>query len=186
MKNLYIPLAGVYQPKNAAVSLTALNVLKSLGWAISDEAVRCGLERVKWCGRFEILRRSPVFILEGAHNPHGISAAADSLRKYFGEKKIVFLIGVMADKDLDGMIPNVLPLAKCFVAVRPLVPRAMDEDELRDRLLKFGARAVSCAAIEDGVSRAVEEAGDDGVVCALGSLYFSGDVRAAVEKIMPE
>ena len=77
--NLYLPLTGAYQLKNAATAITALEVLQKKGWHVSEEALRRGLAQVRWPGRFEVLRRDPVFLLDGAHNAHGMTAAAESL-----------------------------------------------------------------------------------------------------------
>ena len=182
LEDLFVPLAGTYQPYNAAVALTVLEVLRSNGWKITDDTVRSGLSKVYWPGRFEVLRRDPVFILEGAHNPHGISASAESLKTHFAGRKIVFLIGVMADKDLTHMIEKLSPLAAEFIAVRPDNPRAMAAEELAERLGNTGVKSSACASVDEGVEKALQAAGADGVVCALGTLYFSGDVRSAVLK----
>ncbi len=182
LRDIFVPLAGTYQPYNAAVAIRALKVLQSKGYAITDDIIRHGLSKVYWPGRFEVLRKSPVFILEGAHNPHGIKAAAESLKTHFEGQKIVFLVGVMADKDLSHMISYLAPIAERFIAVRPGNPRAMAAEELAGRLLKTKVPAEASLTIEEGVRNAIFAAGADGVVCALGTLYFSGDIREAVEK----
>ena len=176
---LSLPLAGTYQPKNAAVAVTALEVLRKKGFRISDPDIKKGLEAVIWPGRFELLGRDPVFILDGTHNPQGVEATADSLRRHFGGEKITFVIGVMADKDVDSMIGLIAPMAESFFAVRPDYYRAMDINTLTEKLSRFGAPVLSFDSLRDGVAAAIGRAGESGVVCALGSLYFSGEVRAA-------
>ncbi|MGM9521405.1 MAG: bifunctional folylpolyglutamate synthase/dihydrofolate synthase [Oscillospiraceae bacterium] len=182
-KSLRIPLAGTYQPYNAAVAITAAELLREKGWNISDEAIIDGINSVKWPGRFELLRRDPVVMLDGAHNPHGIAATAKSLSEDFPGKKIVFLTGVMADKDIANMYPLIGPLADCFITVTPNNPRSLPAEDYAALLNCAGFEAHAAASIEDGVRMAEMRAGRDGVVCALGSLYFSQDVREAVEKI---
>lgn len=181
--NLKLPLVGTYQPNNAALSITALEVLRSKGYHISDADIIDGLASVSWPGRFEVLRRAPVFVLDGAHNPHGIEATSNSLKRHFGDKKIVFLIGVMADKDVGGMVGFITPLAQSFVTVKPNNPRAMKADKLKDILSVYEKPVTACVSIPEGVAEAIRQAGEDGVVCALGSLYFSGDIREAVIEI---
>jgi len=180
-ERLRLPLAGLYQANNAALTITALEVLRSKGWNIPETAIRSGLAAVRWPGRFQLLRRDPVFIQDGAHNPHGIHAAVESLLAYFADRKIVFLLGVMADKDVKKMLSELLPLAQCFVTATPANPRAMPAAELAAELIGMGASAEAAGTIPEGVHRAMELAGREGVVCALGSLYFSADVRRAVE-----
>ena len=176
-KDLCIPLAGSYQMQNAAVVLTAIDVLREKGWRISDTAVRDGLAGTHWPARFEVLSHDPVFIVDGGHNPHGIRATADSLKRLFPDRPIVFLVGVMADKDVESILGLVAPLAKCFLTVRPNNPRAMAAEELAQRIEKLGVPAEPCASVAEGVRRALALARPDGVACALGSLYMSGDVR---------
>lgn len=182
-KNIHLPLIGTYQPNNAALAITAIEILRKKGYEISDEDIVSGLNSVKWMGRFEVLHRDPVFILDGSHNPHGMEATAMSLQKHFGDKKIVFLTGVMADKDIGSMMKFIAPLAKSFVTVEPPNPRAMDSAALADLLSVYGKPTTPCDSIKAGVAEAIRQAGQEGIVCALGSLYFSGDIRDAVQTI---
>ena len=179
LQEIALPLAGTYQPYNAALAITAVEILREKGWKIADADIRTGLQNVSWPGRFEVLHRNPAFILDGAHNPHGISATARSLAQVFPGRKIVFLMGVMADKALDQMLPYLKPLADQFVCVTPANPRALPGEQLAGKIRAFGMQARSCGTIEEGTRCAVSLAGADGIVCALGSLYFSADVRRA-------
>ena len=174
-----IPLVGSYQPKNVLTAISAIEILQRKGYKISDNDIISGLASVYWPGRFEILGLAPVFILDGAHNPQGMEVTVDSLRRHFGEKKIHFIIGVMADKDVDSMMSCIAPAAAAFFAVMPNNPRAMDTKTLGEKLSRFGAPVRAFDSIEKGVMEAVCSAGKDGIVCAAGSLYFSGDVRHA-------
>ena len=179
--DLRIPLVGAYQMKNAAVVLETVEVLRQRGWHISDEAVVQGLKHTRWPARFEVLRRDPVFIVDGGHNPHGIRATAESLQRLFPGKKFTFVTGVMADKDVESILGLIVPLADQFFTVRPDNPRAMSAQELAERIRAMGAKATPCESVADGVDRAVAVEGKDGVACALGSLYMSGDVRACFQ-----
>lgn len=177
-QDLRIPLVGVYQMNNAAVVLETVETLREEGWKISGEAVRTGMAQTRWPARFEVLRRDPVFIVDGGHNPHGIRATAQSLERLFPGKKFTFVTGVMADKDVESILGLVVPLAERFFTVRPDNPRAMSAGELAARIQAMGVTATACASVAEGVEKAIEAEGKDGVACALGSLYMSGDVRA--------
>ena len=181
---LALPLAGVYQPKNATLAITAIELLREKGYAINDFDIINGIAHVHWPGRFEVLGKTPVFILDGAHNPEGVEATANSLRDHFGERKIVFVVAVMADKDVDSMIRHIVPLAESFFAVRPEYPRAMDVKTLAALLANYNVPVVACDTIVKGVDEAIGSAGESGIVCALGSLYFSADIRAAYKQRM--
>ena len=181
-RGLRIPLVGAYQMNNAAVVLETVEVLRQRGWSVSDEAVRQGLADTRWPARFEVLRRDPVFIVDGGHNPHGIRATAESLSRLFPGRKITFVTGVMADKDVEHILGLIVPLADQFFTVRPDNPRAMDAGELAARIEAMGAKATACASVRDGVDRAIQAEGPHGVACALGSLYMSGEVRSCFGK----
>ena len=182
LNGIRLPLIGSYQPRNAATAITALRVLRSRGWNIPDSAIRAGLEQVRWPGRFELLRHSPAFLLDGSHNAHGMRATVQSLRDRFPGQKFVFLLSIMADKDVDEMLALLLPLAGQFVTVAAHTPRAMPAETLAEQIRARGGRAEPASTIEAGVARAVA-LGGTGPVCALGTLYFSGDVREAFAKL---
>lgn len=178
-KGLKLGLVGSYQPKNASVAITAIELLRKKGYKISDENIYNGLKNVSWAGRFEILGENPVFVLDGAHNPHGMKATVASLEEHFGDRKITFVVGAMADKDVKGMMSMLLPLADSFIAVKPDNPRAMEAEDLAKLLSELGAKAQSRNTVADGVKTALDRAGNDGIVACLGSLYFSGEIRQA-------
>ncbi len=184
LDGVHLPLIGAYQPRNAAAAITALRLLRQRGWALPDAAIRTGLEHTAWPGRFEVLRRRPVFLLDGSHNPQGVRATAESLRRTFPGRKFTFLLSIMADKDSADMLSVLAPLAERFVTVAAHTPRALPAPELAARIRALGCPAEAAATIENGVALALRRA-DGGVVCALGTLYFSGDVRRAVDAVLP-
>ncbi|WP_295581375.1 folylpolyglutamate synthase/dihydrofolate synthase family protein [uncultured Oscillibacter sp.] len=179
---LRIPLAGAYQVKNAVTAVTAAEVLAERGWAISPEDIRRGLAAVCWPGRFEVLRRRPAVLLDGAHNAHGMAAAAESLGMLFPGRRVTVVLGVLADKDVGEMLDCLAPLAEQVFAVRPDSPRALEAEALCRLLAERGVAARPCRTVGEAVAAAIRTAGPEGVVCALGSLYFSGAVRRAVEE----
>ena len=179
LEGLTLPFLASYQARNAAVAITALRALRGRGWNISDQAIRQGLAQVRWPGRFELLRRDPPFLLDGSHNAHGMRATVASLRERFPGEKFVFLISIMADKDWDKMLQLLLPLAKCFVTVTAPSPRAIPAPDLAAQIRAMGGAAEPADTIPAGVARADALAGG-GPVAALGTLYFSGDVRRAL------
>ena len=179
LEGLTLSLLAGYQPRNAAVAIEALRALRGRGWQIPDSAIRQGLAQVRWPGRFELLRRDPPFLLDGSHNAHGMRATAESLRARFPGKKFVFLVSIMADKDADEMLRLLLPLAKGFVTVTAASPRAIPAGELAARIEALGGRAEPAAGIQEAVARVCALAGG-GPAAALGTLYFSGEVLAAV------
>lgn len=174
---LLLPLLGEHQRHNAAVALKVLDVLKD-EWDISDAAVSKGLAAARWPGRFEILARAPWFVVDGGHNPQCAETVAHNLGYYFPDKQAVILIGMLADKDYAEVCDIVAPRARQFVAVTPDSYRALSARDLAGKLSAYGKPVAVCDTIEQGVKVACELAGPDGLVCAFGSLYMTGDIRA--------
>ena len=173
LKNLQIPLMGAHQLRNATVAIETVKALRGRGWIISDDALRIGLNKTLWPGRFEVMKRNPIFIVDGAHNPQGIQTTIDTLHTLFPDKKCLFLFGVLADRDYEAMIDIIIPYAKGFVTVTPNDPRALPAEELNLR----GCNVVNCKSIAQGVKLAIEMSGEDDVICSLGSLSMVGQVR---------
>lgn len=177
---LVLPLAGAHQRKNAANVLEAVAMLRTQGYRISDDDVREGIAKTVWPARFERLSTAPDFILDGGHNPQCLHAATAALREYYPGQKVVFLVGMMADKDTDHMLAEMASIAKSFVCIRPDSPRAMQPQLLAQHLTeRFHLPACACGSVREGIAEATRQAGKEGVVCALGSLYLAGEVRAA-------
>ena len=173
----HIALLGEHQLQNAAVVLEAVRVLRRRGWEIPETAVVRGLEQARWPGRMELVRRNPDVILDGGHNPQCMEALARALRGLYPGKRLMFLTGVLADKNWSAMMGELLPLAKEFYTVTPDSPRAMPAGELAAWLERQGVKAFPCGSVREGLKRSLETSGPEDVVCACGSLYMIGEAR---------
>ncbi len=165
-------LLGVYQPGNALLAAAAA---RELGAA--EGAIRAGLRGVRWPGRFQIFRRDPLVVLDGAHNPAGARALAASLRAYFPGRPVTFVFGVLADKDAGGILAALRPLAARVILTASANPRAAAPEALR-ALLPAGARVDTARSPQDALAMAIAE-DPHGIVCVAGSLSLIGDVLAA-------
>lgn len=174
---LYLSLLGKNQLYNAAMALTVVEALRQKGWNIPLDAVQQGLSKVQWPGRFEVLQRRPDVLADGGHNPQCMEALCESLRTYLPGRRIIAVVGVMADKDYAQMFLPVLPYIAYFVTVTPPNPRALDAQALAKVLQSLGAQAVSADSVAAGMEKALSMCGTDDVVLAFGSLYMLGQIR---------
>ena len=185
-KDLVLPLLGDHQLHNASVVLSVVDTLKQIGWNISEQNIRDGLRDVQWPGRFDIVSRSPLFIIDGGHNPQCIEALVKNIEDYLKDRKVIAITGVLADKDYADMYVPVMPYVHKFVCITPPNPRKLEAMELAKYLREKGADAVGSETIEDGVKLALREAGADGVILCFGSLYSIGSIRDAFVAIQPQ
>lgn len=177
-----LPLLGNHQLCNCAVVLETADALRRQGWQITDEQIYSGIADTVWPGRFELLRRDPVFIVDGGHNPQCLYALAENVKLYLAGRDITALTGVMADKDYTDMYATMAPLVSRFVTVTPDNPRSMQAEDLASFLGQFGKPVQAASSVEQGVLDAMALAGQDGVVLAFGSLYMTGTIRETVRK----
>ena len=186
--DLKLSLLGKYQLDNAATVLETVWVLNRNGFHISVGAIRSGLENAKWRARFELLANEPPVIFDGSHNIQGVTAAAESIRRFFvtgkKRKKVALLMGVLADKDYNDMVSVLAPLAERVFTVAPPSPRALDSDKLASVFGEFGVESLPFATVEAGVSAAYEYAKIQNIpLVMLGSLYMYGEVYESFVKV---
>ena len=170
-------LMGAYQLENgAAAMLAAQKFLSQIGFdeERADAAIEAGIHTAIWKGRMEILSREPYLMVDGAHNSNGIHALKTSLMKLYPDEKFHFVMGVMADKDYEKMIEELLPLAIDFVTVTPESSRALQAESLAEKIRSQGIPARSMASVADVLT--LPRVGEKTI--ALGSLYFIGELEA--------
>ena len=177
-KNLEMAMLGVHQYENAAAAILAAEIfLKDRG--ISDEKaeyyIREGIKKTRWEGRMEILSREPFFLVDGAHNGNGVAALAESLRTLFPGEKFHFVMGVMADKNYEEMIEELLPLALDFKTVTVESERALAAQELSE---KIRAKGICDAGLLHSFDELMPGRLDVAhKTIAFGSLYFVGEIE---------
>jgi dihydrofolate synthase/folylpolyglutamate synthase len=178
-----IPLSGDFQLENAASAVAALEVLGSAGFAISTADIARGLARVKWPGRFHILREYPTVLVDGAHNVASIKRLVDNIKGYFAHKRIFLVFGISCDKDIPGIINELVPLSPQVIVTRAAHSRAAPLSTLVAECSKQGIELEIRETVTEAISRALSLADRTDLICVTGSLfvvaealdYFSGD-----------
>ena len=181
-------LLGSYQPLNAAMAIEAARALAGRGWNIDDAIIAKGVEDTSWPGRFEVVEAGQecrAVVVDGGHNPQGAQVLAESLEDVFPGERIVFLMSVLADKDYRTMVRAVAPLGSAWVCVTsPNAARALSGDDLAATIREEAGQPDLLVEVADGfaegIARAKELAGPQGVVCAWGSLYSISEIDRAL------
>lgn len=180
-QDLFIPLRGKYQLLNASTALAATELLAESGFTISSEALRQGLAETVWPGRLELLQKNPLLIMDGAHNPAAMEKLAEAVPRYFKYKRLILVIGMLADKDMAAMLKSILPLSDLIVFTRPLLPRAADPQSVAAFALEHFNLEQEFYVLSDhreAFKKALELAGPEDAILVTGSLYTVSDVRA--------
>ena len=173
--DLFLPLLGSFQPQNALLAVAAVKALASTGIRVSDVAIREGLGRVRWPGRFQLVGREPWVVLDGAHNPAGAQALAVSLREAFGDQAKTVLLGISADKDKAGILKAVSPIASRLILTASTHPRATPPEELRALLPPTEGRVEVIKCVDEALRVALSPP-QTPIVCVTGSLFTVADV----------
>lgn len=177
--SLKTSLLGIYQVRNAVTAIVTAEQLRRKGYAISEQSIADGLSSAHWPGRLELLRRDPVVIVDGAHNPQGALALTESLGAIFPGRKVNFLIGVLSDKNYSSAIELTMPMAKSYHTVTPPNSRALSAQELAAEVKRHGDVPVfAYDDIPSALDAVLASVTADEIVCIFGSLYQVGEVRS--------
>lgn len=172
---LSIPLLGGYQLGNAATAVAAVEVLAEKGFNISRDSIISGLAQVSWPGRFQILSRRPLLVVDGAHNPDSARKLKQSLVQYFAFDRAILVIGVSSDKDVAGIISELMPVFDKVIVTRSRHPRAMGLEQLIAAFRRYGVEVQAIEAVSEALSLALSMAGARDLVCVAGSLFVVGE-----------
>ena len=189
---LEIPLIGAYQLENAATAVAALEVLIDQGNAIPADAIKRGFAQVSWPGRMEVLSRDPLFVADGAHNPHSVNSLMDSLAGQPDSARLILVAGFSRDKSVADMVHRLAQAwppsgaSPMVFATRSRHPRSMSPSAVATHFENEGIAAVEFPATADAVQRALEEAGPGDLVLATGSLFVAAEAREAMLGIEAE
>jgi dihydrofolate synthase / folylpolyglutamate synthase len=182
LRDIDLGLLGDHQIKNAGLALTAVRLLQAEGFPVTERKIRDGLKKVFWPARMEILSQEPLVILDGAHNRGAMKILAEGLRENFLYQRFFLIIGIMKDKDIRGVMSQIVPLADFVFLTRAEYERSAEPEVLKTHL---GETQVACrlfTGIPQAMDQALQEAGPEDLICITGSLFVAGEARAYWEQ----
>jgi len=181
LKDLELGLAGAYQHRNAALALSVIELLERKGLKVSEEQLREGLKNTVWPGRLQIVSREPLLILDGAHNPGAIRNLSHSLKAGFHFKRLILVLGVMADKDLRNILRGIVPMADYVFFTRPEYPRAAAPETLMQMALPLRKPGEIQPTLEKALEKAKAMADREDLILVTGSLFTVGETMALLD-----
>ena len=170
-----IPLLGDFQLENATAAVAALEILASESFAISAADVAQGLARVKWSGRFQILQQHPTVLVDGAHNVASMKVLVSNIKAYFSYKRIFLVFGTSCDKDIPGIINELVALSPQVIVTRTAHSRAAPLSTLAAEFGKRGIEPEIRETVAEAISRALYLADRTDIICVIGSLFVAGE-----------
>jgi dihydrofolate synthase/folylpolyglutamate synthase len=179
--NLALSLAGRHQYGNAGLALAVVELLHQQGLAVAAEAVRRGLSQARWPGRLEQMTQDPRVWLDGAHNPASALVLSRRLRQRQNHGRLILVLGVMADKDVDTILERLLPLAQVAIFTRPHYFRAAKPEALAARAGRYPVEILSEPQVSAAIRRAQQLAGPEDRIVISGSLYTVGEAKEYFE-----
>jgi dihydrofolate synthase / folylpolyglutamate synthase len=177
---LIIKLLGEHQVLNCLTALKGIEVLQGMGYQIGVEAIYNGFRAAAWPGRFEIITQDPHIVLDGGHNIQGIHGLVEASKKYFKNKKIRIVCGMLKDKNYEEMIRELMNISDNFITVTPNNPRALPGKELKKAIVDLGKAAVAVDSIREAVEIGLREIKSGEVLLFCGSLYMIGEARTII------
>lgn len=181
--NLEIILAGKHQVSNAALAVEVIEKLSHCDYVVSEKQLRKGLLETVWPGRFQVLSRKPFFIVDGAHNEDAAKKLADSIRFYFTNKRIIYIIGILRDKEYEKVIAETYAYADQIITVTPPEnERALPALELAQTVKGYHPHVTVAGSLEEAVEMAYLLAGKEDVIISFGSLSYLGRLTEIIKK----
>lgn len=183
LKQMEIHLAGAVQPENALLAIEVIRALQNKGYVISENAIRKGLKETIWLGRFSVIAKKPLFVVDGAHNEDAAAKLAQSIEFYFTNRRIIYIMGILRDKEYEKVIALTHRYADQIVTITPPDnPRAMGAYELAQEIAKVHTNVTAVDSLEEAVEMARLLAGPEDVILAFGSLSYLGRLMKIVER----
>ena len=183
-KDMEITIPGVCQAENAAVAIEVVEALnRQNAFVVSEENLRRGLLETSWPGRFEVLREKPYFVIDGAHNEPAAKKLVQSVSAYFSNKRIIYIMGMLKDKEYEKVAEITYPYADQIITVTPPENRrALSAMDLAAAVSAYHPRVTTAGSVEEAVEMAYLLAGKEDVILCFGSLSFLGRVRDILGK----
>lgn len=176
LERLKVSLYGPHQVQNAACAIAAVEALRLKGARVTGAAVRNGLRKAAWPGRFETVSRRPTVILDGAHNPSGASALREALATV-KRKRLILVIGIMSDKDVHGILKELVPLSDEVIMTRPKGERSATLSDLKKEASAYRRPVLGIESVKAACKKALSIASQGDAICVAGSLFTVGEAR---------
>ena len=183
---LTIPLIGDHQLENAATAVAALEVIDEAGMKVPRSSLVVGLSQVRWPGRLEVLQTSPLVVVDGAHNAYSASKLRQAVEQYFNYRRLILIVGTSSDKDIPGIVEELVPLSEAVIIARSRHPRSAQPSAIAAEFQKHRVAAKVADNVGAAVVQALDMASPEDMILATGSFFIVAEVIEKVKNLQPE
>ena len=180
-KHVRIKLLGENQVNNAVTAIITIEALQRAGYSITKEEIYTGLLNTIWSGRFEILKKNPLFIVDGAHNEDAALSLGRNINIYLKNKKIIYIMGVLADKDYEAVLKHTGKYASAIITITPDNSRGLSSKSLAEAANQYCNIVYDCNRVPKAIDMAYKIAGKDDVILTFGSLSYLKEVYQVLD-----
>ena len=174
--DLFLPLLGEHQAFNAATAVASIERIRKEGYTVLRTSIYDGLREVRWPGRMQVVGRSPVILLDGAHSPTSAEALCKAIREIFRYRRLILVVGLMRDKDLQAIGQVLCPFAAEIITTQAFDnPRVIPAEEIAQAWLETGANFHVCPSVREAIPLAQSIATPSDLICIAGSIYIVGE-----------
>ena len=183
IKGLELGLRGIHQPRNASLALGMMERIETKGFPLSTDQIREGLKKATWAGRMQVIEKNPTILLDGAHNPAAVKVLARSIKACFSYERMILVIGIMADKDIFGLLRAIVPMSDRVLYTRPVYSRAADPHVLMEKALPLDTPGEVIPTLAEALKRAREIASPRDLIVVCGSLFTVGEALTCLDPV---
>ncbi len=174
-----IGLLGQHQIENASTAYVALQKFAERSLPVSEASIHEGFAQTEWAARFEVLHRAPPVVVDSAHNPDSARQLRETISEYFPGRTVTLILGVSVDKDIGGIIAELAPCTRQVICTQSTHPRAMETQQLVERMTPFGIPTKGCDQVGDALQLALDAVSPNTVILVTGSIFVAATGRIA-------
>ena len=180
--DLFLPLLGEHQAINAATAIACIERIRQEGYKVPRTSIYGGLKAVRWAGRMQVVGQSPVILLDGAHSPTSAEALCKAIREVFRYRRLILVVGLMRDKDLQAIGQVLCPFADEIIATQAFDnPRVTPAEEIAQAWSETGTILHVCPSVREAIPLAQSIATTSDLICVAGSIYIVGEAMKVLD-----
>jgi dihydrofolate synthase/folylpolyglutamate synthase len=183
MHDIRIGLHGHHQVQNAATAFGVIEALKGKGFEISDKAIYTGFSEARWRGRFEVVMRNPLVVLDTAHNPDAATELRKSVDDILEYDRGILVMGMLEDKDVEGFAAEIYPIVGTVICTTPQNPRALSAERATEVMKNFIRRVGPIPSVAEAMDKALDIAREDDMILVTGSNTTVGEAMQYLERV---